>query len=198
MANRGSPRHVIHDTVTTQVLQTERLSIRHFDGADAAFIVELLNEPSWLKHIGDKGIHTELDARRYLENGPVAMYARLGFGLYMVELKERGEPLGMCGLIKRDTLPDVDLGFAFLSRFCGNGYAYESACAVIAYAKTQLGIDRIAAITTPGNRASSHLLRKLGFTLERTDLPMGGEEVMLYRLEAQALADSDSSRIHGL
>jgi [ribosomal protein S5]-alanine N-acetyltransferase len=186
MANRGSPRHVIDDPVTTQVLQTERLRIRHFDGADAPFILELLNEPSWLKYIGDKGIHTVIEAQRYLENGPVAMYVRFGFGLYLVELKERGEALGMCGLIKRDTLPHVDLGFAFLSRFCGNGYAYESACAVIAYANKQLGIDRIVAITKPGNRASIHLLRKLGFTLERADLPIGDEEVMLYGIEAAA------------
>jgi RimJ/RimL family protein N-acetyltransferase len=187
MANRGSSRNFIHDTVSTQILQTERLRIRHFEGADAAFIVELLNEPSWLQYIGDKGIHTVSDARRYLENGPLAMYARLGFGLYMVERKERGEPLGMCGLIKRDTLPDVDLGFAFLSRFCRNGFAYESACAVIAHAKRQLGIDRMVAITKPGNRASISLLLKLGFTLERSDLAMAGEEVMLYRLEAHAV-----------
>ena len=129
--------------MSTRVLQTQRLTLRHFDLNDAAFIVELLNEPSWLQHIGDKGIKTSSDAERYIQDGPLAMYARLGFGLYLVELTDSGEPLGMCGLIKRDTLQDVDLGFAFLSRFWGNGYAYEAAAAVMSYAATRLRIDRI-------------------------------------------------------
>ena len=95
--------------MSTRVLQTQRLTLRHFDHNDAAFIVELLNEPSWLQHIGDKGIKTSSDAERYIQDGPLAMYARLGFGLYLVELTDSGEPLGMCGLIKRDTLQDLSL-----------------------------------------------------------------------------------------
>src|SRR6204780_3521073 len=153
--------------MTMPVLQTARLSLRHFDRADAPFIFELLNEPSWLQHIGDKGIKTLSDAERYIQDGPATMYARLGFGLYLVELTGSSESVGMCGLIKRDTLEDVDLGFAFLSRFWGNGYAYESAAAVMSYAKIRLGINRIAAITTPDNQASIKLLRKLGFAAER-------------------------------
>jgi RimJ/RimL family protein N-acetyltransferase len=168
--------------MTRQVLQTERLRLCHLHCTDGPFIVELLNEPSWRRYIGDKNVHTVSDAERYIKDGPVAMYARLGFGLYLVELKERGEPIGICGLIKRDTLADIDLGFAFLSRFWGNGYAFESAAAVISHAKKSLGIDRIVAITTPGNLASGNVLRRLGFTLERAAIPIGGEDLMLYAL----------------
>jgi len=166
-----------------RVLQTVRLSLRHFERADAPFVFELLNEPSWLQHIGDKGIRTLIDAERYIQNGPVSMYARLGFGLYLVELTESSESVGMCGLIKRDSLEDVDLGFAFLSRFCGHGYAHESAAAVISYAKTLLGIERIVAITSANNQASGKLLRKLGFTLERSIGASGdARDVMLYSI----------------
>jgi RimJ/RimL family protein N-acetyltransferase len=164
-----------------RVLETGRLCMRHFDRADAPFILELLNEPSWLQHIGDKGIKTLSDAERYTQEGTVTMYARRGFGLYLVELAGSGESVGMCGLIKRDTLEDVDLGFAFLSRFCGNGYAYESAAAVMAYAKLRLGIDRIVAITSRNNQTSIKLLHKLGFTLERSSSATGGgQDLMLY------------------
>jgi RimJ/RimL family protein N-acetyltransferase len=121
------------------------------------------------------------DAERYIEDGPVAMYAQLGFGLYLVELAANSESVGMCGLIKRDTLADVDLGFAFLSRFRGNGYAYESAAAVMSYAKIGLGIDRVVAITTPDNQASIKLLRKLGFAFERLiTATAGSQDLELY------------------
>jgi RimJ/RimL family protein N-acetyltransferase len=137
-----------------------------------------------LQHIGNKGIKTLSDAERYIQDGPVTMYARLGFGLYLVELTSSGESVGMCGLIKRDTLEDVDLGFAFLSRFWGNGYAYESAAAVMSYAKMCLGIDRIVAITSPSNQTSSKLLRKLGFTPERLISATGaGQDLTLYSID---------------
>lgn len=166
-----------------RVLQTVRLSLRLFARADAPFIFELLNEPSWLQHIDDKGIKTLGDAERYIQDGPVTMSARLGFGLYLVELTGGRESVGMCGLIKRDTLEDVDLGFAFLSRFWGNGYAYESAAAVMSYAKMRLGVDRIVAITSPNNQASIKLLRKLGFTLERLIIATGGgQDLALYSI----------------
>ena len=172
--------------MTMPVLRTARLSLRHFDRADAPFIFELLNEASWLQHIGDKGIKTLRDAERYIQDGPVTMYTRLGFGLYLVELTGSGESVGMCGLIKRDTLEDVDLGFAFLSRFWGNGYAYEAAAAVMSYAKKRLGIDRILAITTPSNKASGKLLRKLEFKIERLIVATGdGQDLMLYSITSQ-------------
>lgn len=167
--------------MTTLVLQTARLGLRHLERADALFILQLLNEPSWLQYIGDKGVRTKGDAEHYIAEGPRRMYARFGFGLYLVESKESGEPMGLCGLLKRETLDDIDLGFAFLPRFWGNGYAYESAEAVLSDAKRSLGIDRIVAITSPDNHASGKLLRKLGFALERSVLlPGDAQQLMLY------------------
>jgi RimJ/RimL family protein N-acetyltransferase len=166
--------------------------MRHFDRADAPFILELVNEPSWLQYIGDKGIKTVGDAERYIQDVLVAMYIRLGFGLYLVESTGSGEPLGMCGLVKRDKLPDVDLGFAFLSRFWGHGYAYESAAAVVSHAKTRLGLDRLVAITLPTNQAASKLLRELGFAFERMiAATASGEDLMLYSI-APAAGDFDA------
>src|SRR3982750_718510 len=125
-----------------KVLETDRLILRHLAPEDAEFILRLLNEPSWLRFIGDKGIRTLEDARSYILKGPVEMYARLGFGLYLVELKEGLVPTGLCGLIKRDSLKDVDIGFAFLPEYWGRGYAYESAAAVMTYGRDALGLKR--------------------------------------------------------
>ena len=164
-----------------KVLETERLRLRWLSTADAAFIFRLVNEPSWLKTIGDKGVRTLPDARKYIRNGPVAMYRRLGFGLYRVELRDSAAPLGICGLIKREALQDVDLGFAFLPEFWGNGYAHEAAAATMAYGKTVLGLSRIAAIISPDNHRSGKLLAKLGFRFERiVALGPGAEALRLY------------------
>jgi RimJ/RimL family protein N-acetyltransferase len=163
------------------VLQTKRLALRHLGPADASFILRLLNEPSWLEHIGDKGVRTVADAQRYIETGPVEMYERLGFGLLQVRLTVSDEPIGICGLLKRETLEDVDLGFAFLPEFCGNGYAREASAAVLSHARNALGLARIVAITGHNNSASRRLLEKLGFELERTiQLGASGEELLLY------------------
>lgn len=159
-----------------KVLETERLILRRLSTADAAFIVGLVNEPSWLKYIGDKGVRTLHDAEQYIRNGPVAMYGRLGFGLYLVELRDGGEALGICGLIKRESLQHVDLGFAFLPRFWRNGYAYEAAAATMSYGKEVLGLSRIVAIVSQDNLASSKLLEKLGFRFERLFALNPGEE----------------------
>ena len=163
------------------MLETARLVLRWLSTDDAEFILELLNEPSFLQFIGDKGVRTLEDARNYILNGPVEMYNRLGFGLYLTELKESGVPLGICGLIKRDGLEDVDIGFAFLPRFWAKGYAYESAAAVLAYGRDVLGLKRIVAITSPDNHASGRLLEKLGLRFERTmRLSENAEEVRLF------------------
>ena len=138
------------------------------DAGDSAFILELVNEPSWIQFIGDKGVKTLQDALRYIENGPMAMYKRVGFGLYMVELKDGRKPIGICGLIKRDGLNEVDLGFAFCPRFWRNGYGFESAAAVMGYGRTALGLRRIVAILSRDNHRSSKLLERLGFCFERT------------------------------
>jgi RimJ/RimL family protein N-acetyltransferase len=149
-----------------KILETNRLIVRRLSPEDAEFILQLLNEPSWLRFIGDKGVRTIADARAYILNGPVEMYSRLGFGLYLVELKEEGFPIGMCGLIKRDSLEDVDIGFAFLPQYWRRGYAYEAAAAVVAYGESVLGLKRIVAITSADNDSSAKLLEKLGFRFE--------------------------------
>jgi RimJ/RimL family protein N-acetyltransferase len=150
-----------------KVLETDRLILRWLSPDDAEFILELLNEPSFLRFIGDKGVRTIEDACDYILNGPVDMYNRLGFGLYLIELKDGGVPIGICGLIKRDTLEDADIGFAFLPRFWAKGYAYESASAVMAYGKSAFGLNRIVAVTTPDNQSSIKVLEKLSFKFEQ-------------------------------
>lgn len=148
-------------------LETERLLLRQFTAADAAFILEQVNEPSFIQNIGDRGVRTLDDARAYISNGPVASYTKNGFGLYLVALKKTGESIGMCGLIKRDTLDDVDIGYAFLPKFWGKGYAVEAALCVKAYAKDVIGLKRIVAITNPDNEGSIRVLEKIGLRFER-------------------------------
>ena len=150
-----------------KVLETERLVVRWLALDDAAFIHELVNEPAWLQFIGDRGVRSLDDARTYLTNGPLAMYARIGFGLFAVERKTDRALVGICGLLKRDNLDDVDLGYALLARFAGHGYARESAAAVLAHGKAALGLKRIVAITSPDNARSISLLESLGFAFER-------------------------------
>ena len=149
------------------VLETERLVLRRLCLDDAAFILKLLNEPSFLHFIGDKGVRSLDDARAYLRQGPIASYEHHGFGLYRVEIKTSGVPIGICGLLKRDTLDDVDVGFAFLPAFWLQGYAFESASAVLAYGKHTLGLRRIIAVTQPDNAGSIKTLEKAGLTFER-------------------------------
>jgi RimJ/RimL family protein N-acetyltransferase len=168
-----------------EIAETERLRLRWFNADDSTFILELLNEPSWIQFIGDKEIKTIQDAQRYIENGSVAMYQRTGFGLYAVELKEVGKLIGMCGLIKRETLTDIDLGFAFLPEFWRNGYAFEAATAVMSYGRKTLGLSRVVAILSQDNVRSSKLLEKLGFRFETTlRYQPTNEELHLYAVAA--------------
>ncbi len=150
-----------------QVLTTERLSLRWLSLDDADFIIRLLNQPSFIRHIGDRGVRTADDARRYIEHGPLHSYREHGYGLYLVELKADAMPIGICGLVKRDTLPDADIGFAFLPEHWSRGYAREAATAVLDYAGEVLGLKRLLAITSPDNDASGKLLGKLGFKYVR-------------------------------
>jgi ribosomal-protein-alanine N-acetyltransferase len=164
-----------------KVLETERLILRRFTVADDAFILVLLNDPAWLRFIGDKGVKTLADARDYLRKGPIDMYERLGFGAYLAVRKSDSAPLGLCGLIKRDALPDVDLGFAFLPPYRRMGYAYEAASAVVVYGRTAIGLHRLVAITSPDNVVSARLLEKLGFVFEKSiHLGDNGPEVRLF------------------
>lgn len=167
-----------------KVLETERLTLRRVSADDGEFILELLNDPSWLRFIGDRGVRTLDAARGYISESLVAMYERLGFGLYLTELKGVGVPAGLCGLIKRDSLEDVDIGFAFLPEFRGAGYAYESALAVMEYGQRAFGLRRIVAITSLDNYDSERLLEKLGFKFERmVKLSGEGAEVRLFAFD---------------
>src|SRR5688572_24040814 len=155
----------------TVVAETTRLRVRHLTPDDAPFILELVNDPAWLRFIGDRNVHSLEDARGYIK-GPMEAYVRLGYGLYLVELKATGEPLGMCGLLKRDYLEDADIGFAFLPRCTGQGYAREAAAAVVDHGRA-LGMRRILAIANQDNQTSTKLLLKLGFTIEGKIVPPG-------------------------
>jgi RimJ/RimL family protein N-acetyltransferase len=169
-----------------KVLETERLVLRRLTPDDGRFILELLNDPAWLRFIGDKGVKTLDDARNYIVNGPMDMYARLGFGLYGVERKPNPAPIGICGLIKRDGLEDVDIGFAFLSGFRAKGYALEAAAAVMEHARNAFGLRRLVAITSPENEASIRLLGKLGLRFERRmRLAADSPEVSLFAAALQ-------------
>ena len=166
----------------TSILETERLSLREFNTTDATFIIQLLNSKGWLKFIGDRHIKTLEQAENYLTNGPMKSYSVNGFGLSMVELKNTHTPIGMCGLIKRDNLPDIDIGFAFLEEFMGNGYAFEIAQATINFAKENLHKETILAITIPTNVRSINLLKKIGMKFEKNFSFEGStEELMLFR-----------------
>jgi len=168
------------------VLETDRLVLRELELDDAEFIVELLNDPSFIRHIGDKGVRTIEDAREHLRTGPMESYGRLGFGMWAVEPRAGGRPMGICGLIQREWLDDVDVGFAFLPQFCSRGYGFESASAVLAHARDRVGLERIVAITARDNAASIALLEKLGLTFERVvEFPDDGKEVSLFAVDVR-------------
>jgi [ribosomal protein S5]-alanine N-acetyltransferase len=170
-----------HKGIIMSLLETERLAIRQLTEDDAAFILELLNEPSFIQNIADRGVRTLDDAVQYIVNGPRASYERNGFGLFMVELKDSGVPIGMCGLIKRDSLEDVDIGYALLPRFWSQGYAYEAASAVMDYGCNVLNIPRIVGITAPDNQGSIRVLEKLGLRFDKIVVLQGVEgESMLF------------------
>ena len=163
------------------ILETERLTLREFTTDDAEFIMKLVNSPGWLQFIGDRNIKTTDQAITYLENGPIKSYAENGFGLAMVETKDRKIPIGMCGIIKRDNLDNADIGFAFLPLFTGKGYAFEMANATLSYAVTQLKMPVIYAITVANNLRSIRLLEKIGLKfIKKINAPKDNEELLLY------------------
>ena len=149
------------------LLRTDRLILRRVTSADAPFIQALVNDPDWLRYIGDRGVRTLEDARAYVRNGPARMYETYGFGLYAVERRSDGAVMGLAGLIKRDTLPEFDLGFAFLPAHRGQGYAREAAAMVLAEARDAFGLSRVLAITSLDNERSMALLESLGFRFEQ-------------------------------
>jgi RimJ/RimL family protein N-acetyltransferase len=162
--------------VRVKILETERLILRQMRAEDAEFIFELVNEAAFIRNIGDKGVRTLDDARNYILTGPVASYAKFGFGLYLVALRETSEAIGICGLLKRDSLEDVDIGFAFLERFRKKGFAYEAAAAVMGYGRNALGLKRIVAITSADNEGSMRVLEKIGLRFEKMIRMPGSDE----------------------
>jgi ribosomal-protein-alanine N-acetyltransferase len=173
-----SPRDFVAEKT---ILTTNRLKLREFTNADAAFILELLNDSAFIRFIGDRNVRTLDDAGNYLNTGPIDSYKRHGFGLYLVQLKKTKTPIGMCGLLKRDVLDHVDIGFAFLPDYREQGYGLEAASAVLAHAHDNLKLKRILAITNPDNESSIKLLEKLGFHFERMmKLSENGDEVKLF------------------
>jgi RimJ/RimL family protein N-acetyltransferase len=163
-----------------EIARTARLVLRELGPDDAAFIVALLNDPDWLRNIGDRKVRTEEDARAYMAAGPAAMIEQHGFGLWAVALVGDPAPIGMCGLIRRATLDDVDLGFAFLPAFRGQGYAAEAAAAAVDVARRRFGLARLVGIVSPDNVASIRLLEKLGMRYERSLELVPGDEVRLF------------------
>ena len=167
------------------VAETERLLLSHFTLEDSPFVLELVNDPAWIQYIGDRGVYTLAQAEIYLQNGAMASYAEHGYGLYHVQRKVDNVSLGMCGLVKRPSLPHVDIGFAFLPQFTGQGYAFEAATAVLHHARHDLNLDPIVAITAPNNNASIKLLQKLGLRYQETIL-FGDDQskVMLFQIKS--------------
>jgi [ribosomal protein S5]-alanine N-acetyltransferase len=166
------------------ILVTERLRLREITEADAPFILQLLNDPSFIRNIGDRGVRTEDDARAYIRRGPVASYAAHGFGLWLVQLEQGGEPVGMCGLLRRPILDSPDIGFALRPAHQSKGYGFESARAVLDYARDVLRLPRVAAIVNADNAVSARLLQKLGMSFEKIVQPFPAEPPLrLYGVE---------------
>jgi len=160
-----------------EVLRTERLILRHLSEEDAPFILELLNSPGFIDNIGDRGVRDLEGARRYVTEGPGASYQKHGYGLWLAVLKDTGEAIGVCGLVKRDGLEHADVGYAFLERTWGKGYAHEAAAATLAHARDAIGLEKVVAITAPGNAGSIAVLLKIGMKAAGTiHLPNHGGE----------------------
>jgi RimJ/RimL family protein N-acetyltransferase len=181
------PPHCSHDGVvdgaSAAVLETERLVLRRLGEDDAAFMLDLLNQPSFIRNIGDRGVRSLDAAAGYIRDRMVASYERHGFGLYGVVVKASGELAGICGLVKREGLADVDVGFAFLPQYWSKGYAVEAARATRSHAAA-LGLTRLVAITSPSNVRSIRVLEKVGFTFDKElQLPPGGETLKLFVLD---------------
>ncbi len=169
------------------MIETGRLQLRRMNDSDAAFILRLLNEPSFLRYVGDKGVRTLDDARQYIREGPVASYQEHGFGLYLVERRDDGVEVGMCGLLRRDSLDDADLGFSLIPEAWSQGYASEAGRAVLSRARDEHGLSRIVAITSADNDASIRVLEKIGFGFEKMiRLSDEAPEIRLFAIDLPA------------
>jgi RimJ/RimL family protein N-acetyltransferase len=163
------------------IIETERLNILLLSLNDEEFVFRLLNDPDWIKYIGDRKINNHADARNYILLNIISSYEKYGFGLFLVKEKQNDISIGICGLLKRDYLDDVDIGFAFLPEYRGKGYGYESASAVIKYGQESFGLDKILAITQSNNLNSIKMLKKLGLEyIKNIKLPEEEEELRLF------------------
>lgn len=164
-----------------KILETDRTILREVADADAAFILDLLNQPSFIKFIGDRNVRTFEQAREYIESRFTQSYKTHGFGMWAIDLKANQTTIGICGFVKRETLPDADIGFALLPQYEKRGYAFEAADAVMRYGRNELNLPRVLAITTQHNESSIKLLEKLGFKFERlVKISDDGEELKLF------------------
>jgi len=180
----GFPASSDHALATLPEIVTARLTLRRLVFDDAPFLVGLLNQPSFLANIGDRGVRNVDDAHRYLREGPMAMYEKHGFGLWHVSRQADGRAVGMCGLLRRDILPDVDVGYAFLPEYWGQGYAFEAADATLRHAATKFGLKRVVGVVSVGNGGSIRVLEKLGMSFERMVSMRANEpDVRLYGRE---------------
>jgi len=169
---------------SSRQIETDRLTLRWFTEDDAGLMLSVWNDPAFVRYVGDRGIRTPDEARKALKAGALAMYADYGYGPYRVALTDGDEPLGICGLFKRDYLDDPDIGFGLLPEYCRNGYAYEAAAAVIDDARSNIRLPRLTAIVSPENRASIGLIDKLGMSfVERMRPPGDDQDVLLYAVE---------------
>lgn len=165
------------------IAQTDRLVLRQVGPADAPFLRALLNDPSWIRNIGDRGVRSDRDAEQYIRDKIMVSYQAFGFGMYLGELKEDGSPIGLCGLVKRDSLPDPDIGFALLPGFRKRGLALEAATAVLDHAHRDVRLPRLLGIVRPDNRESVTLLERLGFHHQGAYRPPGeGQDLKLYEI----------------
>lgn len=163
------------------VFETPRLVLRELDGGDAALILELLNDPDYIRYIGDRNVRSLDEAYEYIETRIADSYDRHGFGMYRVALKDGDVPVGICGFVRRDNLDDVDIGYALLAAHRGSGYALEAARATLDFGERELGLERVIAVTSPDNDASAKLLEKLGYRFDRmTRLGDDADECKLF------------------
>lgn len=161
------------------VAETNRLLTTKFTENDATFFYKLANSPNWIRYIGDRGLKTVTDAQLYLKEDTLKSYTEFGFGFYKLQLKENGELIGTSGLVKRDWLEYVDIGFALLPEYEGKGFGFEASEEILKLAKNQFHLNKILAITLPTNKKSVKLIEKLGLVFEKRVKPFEDDEELL-------------------
>lgn len=149
------------------ILETERLVLSELSVNDAPFFYALVNDAAWIEFIGDRDVKTLADAENYLSTKIIPSYKINGFGFYLVSSKNKNESMGISGLVDREGLEHIDVGYAFLPEFRGKGYAYEATKSVLSYAKNSLQIDPVVAITNVDNIKSCLLLERLGLKFDK-------------------------------